>query len=178
MKITINPANTNLSIQVEGTQEELAALINVLTQKALSPSSVNVAPVQRTIPAELPVQPVPLAKEFLDSIFTYTASKDSIHGRGRYIADLLATGNTYTYKVLLDRSQASRHTLRSTIMRMEDAGAIFITANETIRLQSVPNKKYTARKRRTISSVPTSSVSSKTKRKDAISASLTGKKIR
>jgi hypothetical protein len=173
MKITIVPANSPVTIQVEGTHQELTVLVSLLTQMSSTPSSASGVPA--TIPNKVTTN-IYKAKDFVASIFSYASSTESVHGRGRYIAELLTTGNVYTYDYLLSRSKASRHTLRSTLLRMQDAGAIFTTTPTTIKLESVPDKKYVARKRRAPRPSAVTPAYTK-KKKDPVAASLTGRKV-
>lgn len=156
MKIILTTANSRQSVVIEGSSTELQPIVQSLLQVAKSPSDIqkdDILPVltpvaAKKIPANILSSndsfDTDLAKQFVNSIFVYKPTTTTLHGRGRYIADMLASGKSFTRFYLVNRSKATPQCLRNVVNKMRKAGAVFHIdqEEETIRLVSVPNKKY------------------------------------
>ena len=179
MKIVINPANTHNGIVIEGTVAELESVITLLLNSATplpstikSISSVTAASKQVLSPAG-----VPNAKELISSIYVYNPNPKTKHGRGRYVAELLASGATCSILQLAKDAKAQPKAVNTAIRRMQDAGAEFIINGDSVTLVSVPNKNYTRARRSNFGKPNPKSVRTINKN-SAVLASISGKKIK
>ena len=177
MKIIINPANNHNGIVIEGNPEELQPLINLLLTSSISvPSAIRTITSKAVLPDQ-PMSPagIPNANAFVASLYVYQGDPTKDNGRGRFIADLLALGKTYTFYELSKKATGTIQGVHKVINRMKDAGAEFSIDGDSIRLISVPNKKYTPARR---SDLARPKRLNRAVKNDKILATLSGKKIK
>lgn len=177
MKITINPANTHNGIVIEGTFAELESVVTLLLNSATPlPSAIKTIASKPVLRNQIMTPAgVPNAHAFVSSLYVYQADPTKDNGRGRFIADLLALGNTYTFTELSKKATGTIQGVHKVLNRMKDAGAEFSINGENIRLISVPNKKYTPARR---SDLARPKRSNRPVKNDKILATLSGKKIK
>lgn len=158
MKITIVPANSKDTYFIEGTEAELSGIINKMmsnasavqpakTVKSLATSKDhnkdhNYAP---TTNDELNRQ----INNFLDSVYAYKASKESLTGRGRYLAQNICDFQPHSIDDLINDAGIVRKTFDRNITKMKDAGARFAISSTHVTLVELP-KKARVNKHRTV----------------------------
>ncbi|MDA0763733.1 MAG: hypothetical protein O3A39_04790 [Proteobacteria bacterium] len=130
-------------IEVEGTLEEIRAIIQTFSSDTelniKSPISVNknIYPKQKAINKNLPrsveAQPeifnenfyvFPEVTEFVKALYRYRPDRFSPLGRAPYVVTLLASGESYTMKRLIQLSNSNSSTVSSAIKRAADAGCV------------------------------------------------------
>jgi hypothetical protein len=179
MKIVINPANTHNGIVIEGTVAELEPVITLLLNSATPLPSVAKSISSLTAASKQVVSSttVPNAMEFISSIYVYNPNPNSMHGRGRYIAELIASGATCSINQVAKKAKAQPKAVTNAIKRMQKAGAEFVINGDNVLLIRVPNKKY-APARRSDFGKPNRKRSHNLKNNSAVLASISGKKIK
>lgn len=147
MRLIISPAGTAQSFILEGTIDEVEAIVYKLL------NNVSFTTAQADI-EETPAVNIPtssgnnfhLKNQFLNSIFVYPETNQNNSGRGRYIASLLFDGRSHTVSELIEASNAtSSYTVMNAIQRMRNAGAeisISPDSDQSIRLISIQNRRY------------------------------------
>ena len=178
MKIIINPANNHNGIVIEGNPEELQPLINLLLNTSVAlPSVSKTIPSTNTISNQvLSPAGVPNAMQLIASIYVYKANKNNTTGRGRYIAELIASGKKFTIDELAGKANSTYDNVKRVVKNMTQAGAVFSNKGNSIMLVSVPDKKYPRARRSDLKSIER--YDSNTQRNALILSTLSGKKIK
>lgn len=178
MKITINPANTHNGIVIEGTFAELESVVTLLLNSSVPLSSVTKAIPSTNTTSNQVLSPagVPNAMNLIASIYVYRANKNNTTGRGRYIAELIASGKKFTIDELAGKANSTRDNVNRVVKNMIQAGAVFANNGNSIMLVSVPDKKYPRARRSDLKSIER--YDSNTQRNALILSTLSGKKIK
>ena len=184
MKIIITPANSTNTVVIEGTTAELENVVNLLLSSSTPLPSARKA-ISQPVKTETvkPVQQVSAdssltnAQAFVSSLYVYKPNRNSVAGRGRYIAELLALGKTYTYNELIANSYSNLAGVKKVIKKMSDAGAEFIVNDDSVLLIRVPNKKYKPARRADYLDRPISKFD-RSGQNAVILATLSGKKVK
>lgn len=130
-------------IEVEGTLEEISAIIqNFSSDKELNINSAisvnkNIYPRQKIVNNNLlksvQAEPkvfdenyyvFPEVTEFVKALYRYRPDRFSPLGRAPYVVTLLASGEFYTIKRLVQLSNSNSSTVSSAIKRAADAGCV------------------------------------------------------
>lgn len=183
MKITIVPANTRNSVVIEGSDYELRSIVQMLlgvsTPTTILPTTTP-KPVQTTqVSSETPV--LHNATDFVSSLYVYKADTTKDNGRGRWIAERLATGKRFSIMELATKSEGTRMTVTNVIQKMSKAGAQFIVQDGFVQLIHIPNKTYKPARRsdyKAYAANQTRKKATKTKSKDKVLTALSGRKIK
>lgn len=122
-------------IEVEGTPEELATLLNAMSgapvaQPALTKplSSTNLVtisdPIVSTSLDNLPEDPV--VNEFISNLYYYKPDRNSQNSRAPYVVKILATSmnQQFTIKQLMKASNSNQSVVSSAIRRAASAGCV------------------------------------------------------
>jgi len=122
-------------IEVEGTPEEIAVLLNAMSGAVpqtvatpKNPTTNNLVTLSEP-PATL-VNPEaadnPEVDEFVRNLYRYKADKQSAHGKAPYIVKILGNslGEYFTIKNLMRMANAKQDLVSSAIRRAADAGCI------------------------------------------------------
>ncbi len=127
-------------IEIEGTVEEITEIINNLnssTKVKSFNSNKNIYPKQKTTNQNLikssNLQTETLNEktyaflevdEFIKALYRYKPDRSSPLGRAPYTITLLATGESYTIKRLIQLTNSNTSTVSSAIRRAADAGCV------------------------------------------------------
>ena len=129
-------------IEVEGTLEEISAIIQTFSSdKGLNINSAisvnkNIYPKQKAVnknlltdienfvPAKQGSYVFPEVEAFVKELYRYRADRTSPLGRAPYAIKLLATGESYTIKRLVQLSNSNSSTISNAIKRAADAGCV------------------------------------------------------
>lgn len=129
-------------IEVEGTLEEISAIIQTFSSdKELNINSAisvnkNIYPKQKAVnknlltdienfvPAKQGSYVFPEVEAFVKELYRYRADRTSPLGRAPYAIKLLATGESYTIKRLVQLSNSNSSTISNAIKRAADAGCV------------------------------------------------------
>lgn len=154
MKITIVPANSKDTYFIEGTEAELSGIINKMMSNA---SAVQPAKTVKSLATSKDHNYGPTTNNelnrqinnFLDSVYVYKASKESLTGRGRYLAQNICDFQPHSIDDLINDAGIVRKTFDRNITKMKDAGARFAISSTHVTLVELP-KKARVNKHRTV----------------------------
>ena len=133
-------------IEIEGTPEEIAQIISglrttksVAAQPKVNPNIV----VKQSIVAD--PQTNPAAEAFVKELYRYRPDRFTPNGRAPYVVMLLATGETYTIKKLIQLCSGNTTLVSGAIRRAADAGCVIevtgpsnkFTRNTKVRMVSL-----------------------------------------
>lgn len=189
MKITITPANSTFSLVVDGTQQELAPLLNNLLNIATPISSVKptLAPSASTTPAAVkhistsaPVISNNDGMAFVDSLFVLRADAQGNRAVGRRIAYHLMDCKPHTYKQILSKFGCSEKTIDKLYTNLLRAGADITrgynaAGQRYIHVSAYPAVASSARRARKTPKKP--AVKAASRNQDPALRALVGKKI-
>lgn len=121
-------------IEIEGTPQEIAEIIaglrNSTISKADSKQSTNIIARHQIVAVPTQVtqftSPLdnPVAETFVKELYRYKADRFTPNGRAPYVVMLLATGETYTIKKLIQMCNGNTTIVSSAIRRAADAGCV------------------------------------------------------
>lgn len=121
-------------IEIEGTPQEIAEIIaglrNPSIPKVDRKQSTNIVVKQPVVTTPTQVtqfaSPLdnPAAEAFVKELYRYKADRFSVNGRAPYVVMLLATGEVYTIKKLVQLSNANTTVVSGAIRRAADAGCV------------------------------------------------------
>jgi len=121
-------------IELEGTAEEIASIISNLNTSTVTK---NIHPKQKATNKNLIVNPQETTKvldqmsyafpdvdKFIKALYRYKPDRFSPLGRAPYTVTLLATGESFTIKRLIQLSNSNTSTVSGAIRRAADAGCV------------------------------------------------------
>lgn len=149
MKIIITPANSAISVTVDGTQDELTPMLKTLLNIATPISSTKTPVIQATsLPATTKDLLSPVTndggKSFVDSLFVLRADAQGNRAVGRKIAYHLMDLKPYTYNQIVSKFGCSPKTIDKLHALLLRNGAILTRGYNSagqryIQLISYPN---------------------------------------
>jgi hypothetical protein len=147
MKITFSPSNSSDTFTFEGSLEELDTIVSRIIASENKPKTVK--PAKTTVsnpkPAANTVQRS--IQQFLDHVYLYAANPANDTGKGRYIAEILSDFKPHTRQQIVAGTNIVDQTIDKNVRKLRAAGAIVNVTGDTITLVSIPNKRFTKKRR-------------------------------
>lgn len=153
MKLTYTPNNTKDTFVFEGSNEEIATIVNSLSSTA--PRAPKVFPPKnnennpKTTNASSTSQIFSNLKQetaFLKSIYLYAPNPKIDNGRGAYVAKQILDHKIVNIAALVKKANCTRDTVSKVVNKMRDAGAVIEMSDASVKLVSLPAGPYTPRK--------------------------------
>lgn len=148
MKLTYQPTPQHTFI-IEGTIDEIFNVIDRITPPTQQRQQRQQPVVQVIDPKpskSTKTNPLVDTDDFLKSIYLYEPNPANDSGRGAYIAQQILKGATLNIDKLVSRSQGRRDTVFNVVRRMNEAGAVVELTKTTVKLVSLPEPPYKAKR--------------------------------
>jgi len=147
MKITFSPSNSSDTFIFEGSLEELDTIVSRIIASENKPKTVKPAKVNVTNSNPVVDSNRDKIQQFLDHVYLYAANPTKDTGKGRYIAEILADFKPHTRQQIVAGTNIVDQTIDKNLRKLRLAGATVSINGDTITLVSIPNKRFTKKRR-------------------------------
>lgn len=147
MKAHLSHKNNDITIDIEGTADEILKVINDFISTPTPKTKVVQPAIAKAVTPKAGIDQT-LVDKLLGSIYTYKAQPTG-PGKGRYVMAHIMDGNVHLEKTIMANLKVTKEFLNEHISKVRAQGAVIEYTDGMIQLMSIPTRKYVQKRRRT-----------------------------